>query len=203
MMSIEEQIEIIGKGADGIINVDDLKKKLERSQKIGIPLLIKLGLDPTAPDIHLGHTVVLRKIRQFQNMGHRAIIIIGDFTGMIGDPTGRSKTRKQLSREEVIKNAKTYEDQIFKVLDKEKTEVRFNSQWLSKLNLEDIIRLTSKCTVARILERDDFHKRFNNHESIGIHELFYPLMQAYDSIVVKADIELGGTDQRFNILMGR
>ena len=142
-------------------------------------MLIKLGLDPTAPDIHLGHTVVLRKIRQFQNMGHRAIIIIGDFTGMIGDPTGRSKTRKQLSREEVIKNAKTYEDQIFKVLDKEKTEVRFNSQWLSKLNLEDIIRLTSKCTVARILERDDFHKRFNNHESIGIHELFYPLMQAY------------------------
>lgn len=203
MMTIEEQIKIIGKGADEIINIDDLRGKLERSQKTGIPLIIKLGLDPTAPDIHLGHTVVLRKIRQFQDMGHRAVIIIGDFTGMIGDPTGRSKTRRQLTREEIIKNAKTYEDQIFKVLDKDKTEIRFNSHWLSKLNLEDVIRLASKCTVARILERDDFQKRFINHESIGIHELFYPLMQAYDSIVVKADIELGGTDQRFNILMGR
>jgi len=203
MMSIEEQVKIIGKGADEIINIDDLKRKLERSQKTGIPLLIKLGLDPTAPDIHLGHTVVLRKIRQFQDMGHRAVIIIGDFTGMIGDPTGRSKTRKQLSRQEVIENARTYENQIFKVLDKEKTEVRFNSEWLSKLNLEDVIRLASKCTVARILEREDFQKRFYNHESIGIHELFYPLMQAYDSFVVKADVELGGTDQRFNILMGR
>lgn len=203
MISIDEQIRIISKGAAEIIEEDELKQKLIKAQKENRPLIIKLGLDPTAPDIHLGHAVVLRKIRQFQDLGHRAIIIIGDFTGMIGDPTGRSKTRKQLTKEEVLENAKTYERQIFKVLDKEKTEVRFNSEWLSKLNFRDVIELASKYTVARMLEREDFKNRFSQQQSIGIHEFFYPLMQAYDSIAIKADIELGGTDQRFNILMGR
>lgn len=203
MQSVDEQIKIIAKGADEIISIDDLRGKLERAQKTGIPLRIKLGLDPSAPDIHLGHTVVLRKIKQFQDLGHRAVIIIGDFTGMIGDPTGKSKTRNQLTREEVVKNARTYEEQIFKILDKEKTEVRFNSEWLSKLNFADVINLASKCTVARMLERDDFQNRFRAHESIGIHEFFYPLMQGYDSVELKSDVELGGTEQRFNILMGR
>jgi len=203
MVSIDEQIKIIAKGADEIIDLDDLRRKLERAQNEGVPLTVKLGLDPTAPDIHLGHTVVLRKIKQFQDLGHKAVIIIGDFTGMIGDPTGKSKTRKQLTRDEVLKNAETYEKQIFKVLDKGKTEVRFNSEWLSKLNFEDVIRLASKYTVARMLERDDFRNRFQEHESIGIHEFFYPLMQGYDSVEIKADVELGGTEQRFNILMGR
>ena len=167
MVSIDEQIKIIAKGADEIINPDELRGKLMRAQKKGVPLTVKLGLDPTRPDIHLGHTVVLRKIKQFQDLGHNAVIIIGDFTGMIGDPTGRSKTRKQLTREEVVKNAKTYEKQIFKILDKEKTEVRFNSEWLSKLNFGDVIRLASKCTVARMLERDDLRTGFQEHESIG------------------------------------
>ncbi len=203
MISIEEQIRIISKGADEIINIEDLKTKLTKAQKEGKPLIVKLGLDPSAPDIHLGHAVVLRKIRQFQDLGHKAVIIIGDFTGMIGDPTGKSKTRKQLSREDVLKNAETYEKQIFRILDKDKTEVRFNSEWLGKLNFADVIKLASKYTVARMLEREDFKNRFENHESIGIHEFFYPLMQGYDSIVLKADVELGGTDQRFNILMGR
>ncbi len=203
MKSIEEQIKIIRKGSEEIIGIDELTQKLKRSQKTGIPLKIKLGLDPSAPDIHLGHTVVLRKIKQFQELGHRAVIIIGDFTGMIGDPTGKSKARKQLTREEVAENAKTYEKQIFKVLDRDKTEVRFNSEWLSRLNFADVIRLASKCTVARILERDDFQKRFQEQVSIGVHEFFYPLMQGYDSVELKADIELGGTEQRFNILMGR
>ncbi len=199
MLSIEEQLRIISKGVEEIINVDDLKKKLSTGRQ----LVVKLGLDPSAPDIHLGHTVVLRKMRQFQDLGHKVIIIIGDFTGMIGDPTGKSKTRKQLTREEVLLNAKTYREQIFKVLDKEKTEVSFNSEWLSKLTFKDVIELTSKHTVARMLEREDFKKRFSNHQSIGIHEFFYPLMQAYDSVAIKADVELGGTEQRFNILMGR
>lgn len=203
MISIDEQIRIIAKGAEEIISVDDLRRKLEKSQKTGVPLTVKLGLDPTAPDIHLGHTVVLRKIKQFQDLGHRAVIIIGDFTGMIGDPTGKSKTRKPLTREEVLKNAETYEKQIFKILDREKTEVRFNSEWLSGLSFADVIKLASRCTVARILERDDFQKRFQAHESIGVHEFFYPLMQGYDSVEIKSDVELGGTDQRFNILMGR
>ena len=203
MVKIEEQIRIISKGTDEIINVDDLKARLEKSQSTGKPLVVKLGLDPTAPDIHLGHTVVLRKIRQFQDLGHRAVIIIGDYTGMIGDPTGRSKTRKQLTSDEVATNAGTYEKQIFKILDKEKTEVRFNSEWLSKLDFSDVIKLSSKCTVARMLERDDFQKRFEAHESIGVHEFFYPLMQGFDSVELKADVEIGGTEQRFNILMGR
>lgn len=203
MLPVDEQIRIIEKGADEIINIDDLRQKLEKSLRSGNPLTIKLGLDPTAPDIHLGHTVVLRKIKQFQDLGHRAVIIIGDFTGMIGDPTGKSKTRKQLTQDEVIQNARTYEKQIFKILDKEKTNVRFNSEWLNTLNFSDVIRLASKCTVARMLERDDFQNRFQLHESIGIHEFFYPLMQGYDSVELKADVEIGGTEQRFNILMGR
>lgn len=203
MISIDEQVRIISKGAEEIISIEDLRRKLERSQNTGVPLKVKLGLDPTAPDIHLGHTVVLRKIKQFQDLGHKAVIIIGDFTGMIGDPTGRSKTRRQLTREEVMENAATYEKQMLKILDRDKTVIRFNSEWLSKLCFEDVIRLASKCTVARILERDDFEKRFRDHESIGVHEFFYPLMQGYDSVEVNADVELGGTEQRFNILMGR
>jgi tyrosyl-tRNA synthetase len=203
MINIEEQIKIISKGADEIISLVDLRKKLEKSIKEDKPLVIKLGLDPSAPDIHLGHAVVLRKIRQMQELGHEAVIVLGDFTGMIGDPTGKSKTRKQLSKEQVIENAKTYEEQIFKILDKEKTKVRFNSEWLSKLNFEDVLNLAAKSTVARMLERDDFKKRFESNQSISIHEFFYPLMQAYDSVSLRADIELGGTDQRFNILMGR
>lgn len=201
--SIDEQIKIILKGVEEIIGLEDLRKKLQKSAENGMPLTIKLGLDPTAPDIHLGHTVVLRKIKQFQDLGHRAVIIIGDFTGMIGDPTGKSKTRRQLSKEEVINNALTYQNQIFKILDTEKTEVRFNSEWLSKLNFNDVMQLASKYTVARMLERDDFRNRFKEHESIGIHEFFYPLIQGYDSVELKADVELGGTEQRFNILMGR
>lgn len=203
MFSIDEQIKIISKGADEIIDTAELREKLSNSKKTGRPLTVKLGLDPTAPDIHLGHTVVLRKIRQFQDLGHRAVIIIGDFTGMIGDPTGRSKTRRQLTREEVVENARTYETQIYKVLDREKTELRFNSEWLGKLGFANVISLASKYTVARMLERDDFQNRFSANEPIGIHEFFYPLMQGYDSVEIKADVELGGTEQRFNILMGR
>lgn len=202
-MNVSEEIKIIQKGVEEIINIDDLKVKLENSKKNNKPLTVKLGLDPSAADIHLGHAVVLRKIKQLQDLGHKAVIIIGDFTGMIGDPTGKSKTRKQLTKEQVLENAKTYENQIFRILDKSKTEVKFNSEWLEKLNLRDIVELCSKYTVARMLEREDFKKRYNNQISIGIHEFFYPLMQAYDSIEVNADIELGGNDQRFNVLMGR
>lgn len=203
MVSIDEQIRIIAKGAEEIINVEDLRAKLEKASKTGRPLSVKLGLDPTAPDIHLGHTVVLRKIKQIQDLGHRAVIIIGDFTGMIGDPTGKSKTRVQLTREVVLTNAETYAKQIYKVLDRDKTEVRFNSEWLTKLNFADVIALSAKTTVARMLERDDFKKRFVAQESIGVHEFMYPLMQGYDSVALECDIELGGTEQRYNILMGR
>lgn len=200
---VKEQLKIIKKGADKIINEEDLAKKIEKSLENNKPLIIKLGLDPSAPDIHLGHAVVLRKIKQMQDLGHRAVIIIGDFTGKIGDPTGKAKGRKALTDEEVIKNAKTYESQIFKVLDRDKTEVRFNSEWLSKLTFDKILSLASTTTVARILEREDFSNRYNNNTPIGLHEFFYPLMQAYDSVELNADIELGGTDQTFNILMGR
>lgn len=203
MLPVEEQIKIISKGAEEIIETGELEEKLRRSQETDRPLTVKLGLDPTAPDIHLGHTVVLRKIRQFQDLGHRAVIIIGDFTGMIGDPTGKSRTRRQLSRDKVMENARTYEEQIYKVLDRDKTELRFNSEWLSKLNLADVINLASRYTVARMLEREDFRARFETNEPIAIHEFLYPLMQGYDSVVVKADVELGATEQRFNILMGR
>jgi tyrosyl-tRNA synthetase len=203
MLTPKEQIRIICKGVHQCVNQEELLAKLEKSYKENAPLTIKLGLDPSAPDIHLGHAVVLRKIRQMQELGHRAIIIIGDFTGKIGDPTGKSKGRVALTDEQVKENALTYCEQIFKILDKEKTIVRFNSEWLAKLNFEDIIKLAATSTVARMLERDDFQNRYKNGVPIGIHEFFYPLMQAYDSVEIKADIELGGTDQTFNILMGR
>lgn len=203
MKTVEEQLKIIKKGVELIVSEEELKIKIEKSINNSKPLIIKLGLDPSAPDIHLGHAVVLRKIKQMQDLGHKAVIVIGDFTGKIGDPTGKAKGRKALTEEEVLKNAETYKNQIFKVLDKEKTEVKFNSTWLSKLNFDDVLKLAATTTVARMLERDDFQKRYKNNVPIGIHEFFYPLMQAYDSIVLEADIELGGTDQTFNILMGR
>jgi tyrosyl-tRNA synthetase len=199
----EEQLRIIMKGVQEIVNEEELLAKLEKSYQLQTPLTIKLGLDPSAPDIHLGHAVVLRKIKQMQNLGHKVVIIIGDFTGRIGDPTGKAKGRKALSDKQVKANAKTYFEQIFKVLDSEKTTVRFNSEWLSKLTFEEVIKLAATTSVARILERDDFQKRYMNQVPIGIHEFFYPLMQAYDSVEIQADIELGGTDQTFNILMGR
>ena len=201
--TVEEQIKIIGKGVANVISIDELKEKLIKSERENKPLIIKLGLDPSAPDIHLGHAVVLRKIKQMQDLGHRATIVIGDFTGKIGDPTGKSKTRKPLSDEQVMENALTYQKQILKILDKDKTEIRFNSEWLSKLNFEEVLKLAATTTVARMLERDDFKNRYNSNTPIGIHEFFYPLMQGYDSVALKADIELGGTDQTFNILMGR
>lgn len=202
-MNIEETIKIMLKGAADSTDIADIKEKLEHVNKENRPLRVKLGLDPSAPDIHLGHAVVLRKIKQLQDLGHTAVIIIGDFTGMIGDPTGKSKTRNQLTKEEVLENAKTYEKQIFKILNKEQTELRFNSEWLGEMTFKDVITLCSKSTVARILERDDFKKRYESNQTIGIHEIFYPFMQAYDSVAIRADIELGGTDQIFNILMGR
>ncbi|RHU77391.1 tyrosine--tRNA ligase [Butyribacter intestini] len=200
---IENQINIMLKGVAQNTGEFEIRQKLKNSYREGKPLRIKLGLDPSAPDIHLGHSVVLRKIRQLQDLGHKAIIIIGDYTGMIGDPTGKSKTRKQLSKEEVKKNADTYLAQIFKIIDKTNTEVYYNSEWFSKMEFSDIIELASKCTVARMLERDDFNNRFSKHLPLSVHEFFYPLMQAYDSVAVRADIELGGTDQTFNILLGR
>ena len=203
MLTPDEQMKIICKGVHNLVNEEELRAKLKKSYGENKPLIIKLGLDPSAPDIHLGHAVVLRKIKQMQDLGHHVIIIIGDFTGKIGDPTGKSKGRTALSDEQVKENAKTYCEQIFKILDVEKTEVRFNSEWLSKLTFEEVIKLAATTTVARILERDDFQSRYQNQIPIGIHEFFYPLMQAYDSVEIKADIELGGTDQTFNILMGR
>ncbi|MGN6715382.1 tyrosine--tRNA ligase [Anaerocolumna jejuensis] len=203
MKSVEEQMKIIAKGAKEIVGEEELRNKLTRAIAENRGLTIKLGLDPSAPDIHLGHSVVLRKIRQMQNLGHRAVIVIGDFTGRIGDPTGKSKGRAALSEEQVKENARTYTEQIFEIVDKEKTEVVFNSSWLKQLNFEEVIRLAASVTVARILERDDFSDRYKNNIPIGLHEFFYPLMQAYDSVALKADIEIGGTDQTFNILMGR
>ncbi len=202
-MNVDDTIKILLKGAADHTAIDDIKEKLKKVEQENRPMRIKLGLDPSAPDIHLGHAVVLRKMKQLQDLGHEVIIIIGDFTGMIGDPTGKSKTRKQLTREEVEANSKTYQEQIFKILDKEKTKVRYNSEWLGKMNFRDVIELSAKCTVARILERDDFKKRYENGQAISVHEFFYPLMQAYDSVAIKADIEFGGTDQTFNVLMGR
>lgn len=203
MLEPKQQLEILKKGTAEIISEEELLSKLEKSYKTGIPLNIKLGLDPTAPDIHLGHMVVIRKLKQFQDFGHQVILLIGDYTGMIGDPSGRSETRKQLSREEILKNARTYEDQVFKILDPNKTKIVFNSQWLKELTFEDILKLSSKYTVARMLEREDFSKRYHEGKPICIHEFFYPLMQGYDSIALKADVELGGTDQTFNLLLGR
>ncbi len=203
MKTVEEQMKIIAKGAKEIVGEEELRNKLTRAIAENRGLTIKLGLDPSAPDIHLGHSVVLRKIRQMQELGHRAVIVIGDFTGRIGDPTGKSKGRAALSEEQVKENARTYTEQIFEIVDKEKTEVLFNSSWLKQLNFEEVIRLAASVTVARILERDDFSDRYKNNIPIGLHEFFYPLMQAYDSVALKADIEIGGTDQTFNILMGR
>ncbi|KJS13981.1 MAG: tyrosyl-tRNA synthetase [Peptococcaceae bacterium BRH_c8a] len=203
MLSVEKQMEIIKRGVVEIVPEAELVAKLERSVKTGEPLHIKLGLDPTAPDIHLGHTVVLQKIRQFQDLGHRTTIILGDFTARIGDPTGKSETRKQLTEEQVLENAKTYERQIFKVLDPARTTLTFNSKWLSPLNFAQVIELAAKYTVARMLERDDFDKRFKEGLPISVHEFFYPLMQGFDSVALRADVELGGTDQKFNLLMGR
>lgn len=198
-MEFERHYELFVHGATEIISKDELKQKLKEDR----PLNLKLGLDPSAPDIHLGHTVVLRKLKLLQDIGHKVKIIIGDFTGKIGDPTGRSQTRKSLSDEEILKNAETYKDQIFKILHKEKTELFFNSNWLASLKFEDVIKLSSLCTVARMLERDDFAKRYQNNYSISIHEFFYPIMQGYDSVVLKADVEFGATEQKFNLLMGR
>jgi len=203
MVSVEQQLKIIKRGVAEILPEALLIEKLKRSVTSGKPLKVKLGLDPTAPDIHLGHTVVLRKLRQFQDLGHHIIIIIGDFTGRIGDPTGKSETRKQLTDEDIRRNAKTYEEQIFKILDKEKTEVAFNSTWLAPLTFADVVNLAAKYTVARMLEREDFTKRFKEGRPISVHEFFYPLMQGYDSVALTADIEFGGTDQKFNLLMGR
>jgi tyrosyl-tRNA synthetase len=200
---VERQLAIIRRGAAEIVPEEELVAKVERSVRTGKPLRVKLGLDPTAPDIHLGHTVVLHKLRQFQELGHQVIIIIGDFTGRIGDPTGRTETRRQLSEEEIQTNAKTYEEQIFKVLDPRRTQITFNSQWLAPLTFKEIIELTSKYTVARMLEREDFARRFREGLPISIHEFFYPFMQGYDSVAIQADVELGGTDQKFNLLMGR
>ncbi len=202
-MDIENTVKILLSGSAEHSKVEEIEEKLAKVKKENRPLRIKLGLDPSAPDIHLGHCVVLRKIRQLQDLGHEAIIIIGDFTGMIGDPTGKSKTRRALTREEVLKNAQTYQEQIFKVLDKSKTVIKFNSEWLEKLSLKDVVFLTSKCTVAKMLEREDFKNRYTNRQSICIHEFLYPLMQGYDSVAIGADIEFGGTDQIFNVLMGR
>ena len=202
-MDIDNTIKIMLKGATEYTDISEIKEKLKKINEEKRPLRIKLGLDPSAPDIHLGHAVVLRKIRQLQELGHEAIIIIGDFTGMIGDPTGKSKTRKPLTREQVEENAETYKEQIFRILDKNKTTIRFNSEWHDKLTFKDVIKLASNVTVARMLERDDFQKRYSSNQPIALHEFFYPLMQAYDSVEIKADIELGGTDQTFNVLMGR
>ena len=197
------QLETIRRGIAELVPENELIAKLKKSINRKKPLNIKLGLDPTAPDIHLGHTVVLQKLRQFQEMGHNIIIILGDYTARIGDPTGKSETRKQLSEQDVRSNAQTYQDQIFKILDKSKTKVVFNSEWLAPLTFADVIGLAAKYTVARMLERDDFNKRFNSEQPISIHEFFYPLMQGYDSVALEADVELGGTDQKFNLLMGR
>ncbi|VAW40814.1 Tyrosyl-tRNA synthetase [hydrothermal vent metagenome] len=196
-------MEIISRGAVDLISKDDLEKKLAKSAAEGRPLRIKAGFDPTAPDLHLGHTVLIQKLKHFQDMGHEILFLIGDFTGMIGDPTGKSATRKALSREDVERNAETYKEQIFKILDPEKTRVVFNSAWLDKLSPREFVKLAAQLTVARMLERDDFKKRFAGQQPISIHEFLYPLMQGYDSVALKADVEIGGTDQLFNLLMGR
>ena len=202
-MTIDEQLEFLGKGTVDLIREEDLRAKLERAAKTGKPLRVKLGLDPTAPDIHLGHTVVIRKLKAFQDLGHTVIFLIGDFTGMIGDPSGKNVTRPPLSREEVNANAETYKQQMFKLLDPEKTELRFNGEWMDKFTAQDFVKLCAKTTVRQILERDDFTKRMLEEKPISLHELLYPLTQGYDSVALESDVELGGTDQKFNLLMGR
>jgi tyrosyl-tRNA synthetase len=202
-MTIDEQLEFLRKGTVEIIREEDLRAKLEKSARTGVPLRVKLGADPTAPDIHLGHTVVIRKLRAFQELGHTVIFLIGDFTGLIGDPSGKSATRPQLTREEISANAETYKKQIFKLLDPEKTVIDFNSRWMDALGSDGFIRLASHITVKQILERDDFQKRLAEERPIALHELLYPLVQGYDSVALEADVELGGTDQKFNLLVGR
>ncbi|MCQ4310191.1 tyrosine--tRNA ligase [Pseudomonas stutzeri] len=199
MQSVQEQLSMIKRGADEVLVEAELVSKLER----GVPLRIKAGFDPTAPDLHLGHTVLINKLRQFQELGHQVVFLIGDFTGMIGDPSGKSATRPPLTRDQVLENAETYKNQVFKILDPAKTEVAFNSSWMDELTPSDFIRLASQYTVARMLERDDFSKRYSTNQPIAIHEFLYPLVQGYDSVALRADVELGGTDQKFNLLMGR
>ena len=203
MIGVDEQIELIERGVVDCISREELIKKLERSRETGVPLKIKAGFDPTAPDLHLGHTVLLQKLKHFQELGHDVYFLIGDFTGLIGDPTGKSETRKALTREDIARNAETYKEQVFKILDPYKTKIAFNSEWLGKLDSFQMIRLASELTVARMLEREDFKNRFENGKPISIHEFLYPLIQGYDSVAMEADVELGGTDQLFNVLMGR
>ena len=203
MKSVEEQAALIERGSVDLISREELVKKLTRSVETGKPMIIKAGFDPTAPDLHLGHTVLLQKLRHFQQLGHQIVFLIGDFTGLIGDPTGKSDTRPPLTREDVERNAETYKEQVFKILDPEKTRVAFNSTWLGELSSYEMIRLASRLTVARMLERDDFKKRFESNRPISIHEFLYPLIQGYDSVALEADVEIGGTDQLFNLLMGR
>jgi tyrosyl-tRNA synthetase len=202
-LPVDEQMDLLEKGAAEIIRTSDLRERLEESRKTGRPLRVKAGFDPTAPDLHLGHTVLMRKLRHFQQLGHRVIFMIGDFTSLIGDPTGRNVTRKPLTREQIAANARTYTDQAFKILDRGATEVRFNSEWLDKLGFEGTIRLTALFTVSQMLERDEFHKRFQDEQPISLHELLYPVMQGYDSVALECDVELGGTDQKFNLQCGR
>lgn len=202
-MNVQEQMDLLSRGAVEILPKGGLEKKLKEAQKEGRPLRVKVGFDPTAPDLHLGHTVVIEKLRQFQHCGHQIIFLIGDFTGTIGDPTGKNETRPPLTHDEVLLNAETYKEQVFKILDPDQTEVCFNSEWLGKLTAADMIRIAGKATVARMLERDDFEKRYKSGQSIAIHEFLYPLLQGYDSVALDADVELGGTDQKFNLLMGR
>ncbi|MGH9957424.1 MAG: tyrosine--tRNA ligase, partial [Pyrinomonadaceae bacterium] len=202
-MTIDEQVQFLRKGTHEIIRESELRARLETAARTGKPLRVKLGVDPTAPDIHLGHTVVIRKLRAFQELGHTVIFLIGDFTGMIGDPSGNSATRPQLTREEINANAETYKQQIFKLLDRDKTVIDFNSRWMDRLGSDGFIRLASHVTVKQIVERDDFAKRLADEKPIALHELLYPLTQAYDSVALEADVELGGTDQKFNLLMGR
>ena len=202
-MNIEQQMQLLSRGALEILPAGSLEEKLKLAEKEGRPLRIKAGFDPTAPDLHLGHTVLLEKLRQFQQCGHQVVFLIGDFTGMIGDPTGKSATRPPLTQEEVMQNAETYKQQVFKVLDESKTEVRFNSEWLGNMSAADLIHIAGKATVARMLERDDFEKRYKGGQAIAIHEFLYPLVQGYDSVALEADVELGGNDQKFNLLMGR
>jgi tyrosyl-tRNA synthetase len=200
---VDEQLTYIKKGSAEIIRESDLRAKLEKSRSTGKPLRVKLGMDPTAPDLHLGHTVVLRKLKHFQDLGHTAIFLIGDFTGMIGDPTGRSATRPPLTREQIEQNAETYKAQVFKILDPQKTVIDFNRRWMGAFTSNDFVRLMAKYTVSQLLEREDFHKRFRDEKPISVHELLYPLVQGYDSVALEADVELGGTDQKFNLLVGR
>ena len=202
-MKITNDMELLTRGVDEIIPLEDFRKKIERSTRENKPLVVKAGFDPTAPDIHLGHTVLLRKMRHFQDMGHRVVFLIGDFTGMIGDPTGKTETRKRLTREQVLENAETYKKQFFKILDREKTVVDFNSRWCDSMKFADVLELAAKYNVARMLERDDFANRYRSGKPISILEFMYPLVQGYDSVALKADIELGGTDQKFNLLVGR